>query len=223
MNEEDQEKIWREKRFSRIRRVKKLLRPLPRRANVHRYPVLSWFADTARKRAYLWSFRRDAVVPAIYIGWVLTLVPLYGLQLFIAFFLALVARANLMVLAALQFVSNPLTLLPLWYLNFVVGNFVLNRIFGESAVRYGELIEQASEQELAFRETIGFIIEKTREAGVNVVLDLMGRLVGGTFLGGVIIGLVAAFITCRIYLMLLRRYNPPYNKVAGEALKRDGK
>jgi len=74
VNEEDEKQ--RKLRFSRIRRVKKLLRPLPRRTNIHRYPVLHWFAGTARKKDFLWSFRRSAVMPAFYVGWVLTLLPL---------------------------------------------------------------------------------------------------------------------------------------------------
>lgn len=219
----DHEEQWREKRFSRIRRVKKILRPLPRRANIHRYPVLSWFASAARKRDFLWSFRRQAVIPAFYAGWVLTLLPLYGLQILLGFLLALSFRANLMIMIGLQLVSNPVTVLPLWYLNYLVGNFVLNFFFGESPIRYGELLEEASDRGLAFRETFGFVIEQTREAGVSVVTDLMGRLVGGTFLGGLILGLAAGFVSCRIYRAVLNRYNPPYSKVAGEALKRDAR
>lgn len=213
--------LLREKRFSRIRRVKRLLRPLPRRANIHRYPVLSWFAGTARKKDFLWSFRRAAIVPAFYAGWVLTLLPLYGLQIALAFVLALLFRANLMIMVALQLVSNPLTVLPLWYLNYLVGNFFLNLIFGESPVRFGVLISQASDENLSFRQTLEFIIERTRESGSSVVSELLGRLVGGTFLGGLIIGLVAGFVSCWIYRMVVNRYVPSYTKVAGEALKQD--
>lgn len=211
----------RDQRFSRIRRVKRLLRPLPRRANVHRYPVLSWFAETARKKDFLWSFRRQSIVPAFYVGWVLTLLPLYGLQILLGFLLSIAFRANLMILVGLQLVSNPVTVLPLWYLNYLVGNFFLDLLFGESPVRYGALISEASSQGLNFRQTFEFIIVSTREAGVNVVSDLVGRLVGGTFLGGLILGLIAGFVSCRIYRALLARYTPSYRKVAGEALKGD--
>ncbi len=220
MTDEEEQKL-REKRFSRIRRVKRLLRPLPRRANIHRYPVLSWFAGTARKKDYLWSFRRNAIVPAFYAGWVLTLLPLYGLQIALAFLLAIMFRANLMIMIALQMISNPLTVLPLWYLNYLVGNFFLNLIFGESPVRFGLLISQASDQNLSFRQTLEFIIERTRESGSSVVSELLGRLVGGTFLGGLLLGLVAGFISCWIYRLVVNRYVPSYTKVAGEALKRD--
>jgi len=218
---EEEEQQMREKRFSRIRRVKRLLRHLPRRSNVHRYPVLSWFAVTARKKAFLWSFRRNEVVPAFYAGWVLTLLPLYGVQIILAFLLALAFRANLMIMVALQAVSNPITVLPLWYLNYLTGNFLLNLFLGESPVRFGRLIQKASDQSLSFRQTLEYLIEQTRESGSSVVYELLVRLVGATFLGGLIIGLVAGFISCWIYRMMLSRYVPSYNKVAGEALKRD--
>ena len=40
-----------EARFSRIRRLKRLLRPLPRRATLHKYPILNMFTVAARMRA----------------------------------------------------------------------------------------------------------------------------------------------------------------------------
>ncbi|MFP4352873.1 MAG: DUF2062 domain-containing protein [Puniceicoccaceae bacterium] len=213
----DDEARFREKRFARIRRVKRLLRPLPRRANIHRYPVLSWFAATARKRDYLWSFRRGAVIPAFYAGWVLTLLPLYGLQIGLGFLLALLFRANLMIMVGLQLISNPVTVLPLWYLNYLVGNFFLNLFLGESPVRYGRLLGEASDLGLNFRETLGFILERTRETGVNVILDLAGRLVGATFLGGLLLGLAAGFVSCWIYRSALGRYAPFQEKSAPDS------
>ena len=115
----------REKYFSRIRRTKKFLRLLPRRTNLHRYPFLKWFATAARKRSYLWSFRVGRVIPALYAGCILTLLPVYGVQIPIAFALALLFRCNLMVLVALQFISNPLTIGPIYYIDYQVGDFLL--------------------------------------------------------------------------------------------------
>ena len=53
-------------RFKRIRRLKKWMRPLPRRSNIHRYPVLKWFSKFAYERSYLWSFRSKTIVPALF-------------------------------------------------------------------------------------------------------------------------------------------------------------
>ena len=44
---------WRQRR----RRIRRWLKPLPRRASIHRYPILNRFADFARRRPYLWSFK----------------------------------------------------------------------------------------------------------------------------------------------------------------------
>jgi uncharacterized protein len=115
-------------RHRRIRRIKFLLRHLPRRATLHRYPVLKWFAETARRRPYLWSFRTSEMTPAFYAGSILALEPVYGFQLILAFVLALVFRANLPVLVGLQFITNPATLwlygLTYWVGDFFKGAFV---------------------------------------------------------------------------------------------------
>jgi len=137
MSDEDR---LRRLRNNRIRRVKRFLRPLPRRATIHRYPVLRWFAEMAKRRSYLWSFRVKAVVPALYAGCILTLLPLYGIQLVLGFFVAVAVRGNLPILIGLQFFSNPFTVLPLWFADYQVGRAVL-AIFGVSArpLRQGEV------------------------------------------------------------------------------------
>lgn len=116
----------RETRTRRIRRVKRWLRHLPRRSNIHRYPILWRFSASARKRIYLWSFRADNAVPALYAGFIVALMPLYGIQIPIAFCLALILRANLPILVGLQMLSNPLTIIPFWYAAYQVGSSVLS-------------------------------------------------------------------------------------------------
>lgn len=111
---------------ARLRRLRRFLRPLPRRANVARYPIIKWFANAARSRPYLWSFRRAHVIPALYIGSVLSMLPLYGIQLPLAFAASLLARGNLTVMAALQFITNPLTVGPIYWANYVVGAWLID-------------------------------------------------------------------------------------------------
>ncbi len=110
----------------RLRRLRRFLRPLPRRANVARYPIIKWFANAARSRPYLWSFRRAHVIPALYIGSVLSMLPLYGIQLPLAFAASLLVRGNLTVMAALQFITNPLTVGPIYWANYVVGAWLID-------------------------------------------------------------------------------------------------
>lgn len=98
----------------RRKRLRRLLRPLPRRANVKRYPVVKWFADYARKAPYLWSFKRGQVLPALYVGSVISFLPIFGVQFPIAAVAALLLRANLTVIMGLQLITNPLTVAPIY-------------------------------------------------------------------------------------------------------------
>ncbi len=108
-------------RHARIRRVKQLLRWLPRRTNIQRYPVLKWFSERARKHPFLWSFKVANTTPAFYAGSIIAFLPLYGIQLGLAFFAAVFFRANLPILCGLQLLSNPLSVPIIYPLNFFVG------------------------------------------------------------------------------------------------------
>ena len=110
-----------EDRRRRIRRLKKWMRPLPRRSNIHRYPVLKWFSGMARRRAFLWSFRSREMVTALFLGLIVAFMPLVGIQMLIVFFLALWFRANLPVIVALQWVSNPFTMGPIYFADYQIG------------------------------------------------------------------------------------------------------
>ncbi len=112
-------------RFARIRRAKWLLRFVPRRARFHTYPLVGRFAAFARARNYLWSFRYPQIRPALYLGSVLTLIPL-PVQLPGAFVLCLAFRANFMVMGGLQFLSNPATSVPLAIGTYKLGAMILN-------------------------------------------------------------------------------------------------
>ena len=113
-------------KWRRMRRVKKWLRPLPMSTNIHSYRILRFFAVAARKRTNIWSFRVENAVPAIYAGSILTLMPLYGIQIPSAFLLALLLRANLPIPLGLQVVSNPLTILPIWFAAYQIGQIILS-------------------------------------------------------------------------------------------------
>lgn len=101
--------------------MRSLLKPLPRRANLGRYPVLRWFKDMAARAPFLWSLRPPQVVRAIYLGSLVSFMPLVGLQVLIVFVSALLLRANLTIAVALQFITNPLTMAPIYYGTWRVG------------------------------------------------------------------------------------------------------
>lgn len=118
--------------LARRRWLRRLLRPLPRRANIRRYPVIKWFAEHAARRPELWSFKRQHVMRAIYVGSVLSLLPLYGVQFALAAIAALLLRANLTITIALQMLTNPLTIVPVYGFTGWLGSQLM-RAFGIGA------------------------------------------------------------------------------------------
>lgn len=114
-----------EERRQRRRRFKRFLRPLPRRATIHRYPILRVFTRQARKRPYLWSFRQEKVSVACYAGATLAFLPTYGFQIPLALLAAVAFRANLPVMVAIQFITNPLTIAPLYLTTHKVGTWLI--------------------------------------------------------------------------------------------------
>ena len=115
------ERKHRAERAARLGRLKQWLRPLPRRSNLSRYPVIKYFADAARRNPQLWSFQRPAMRRAIYLGSIIAFLPVYGLHLLIALGLAILLRANLAVTSALLFITNPLTAGPIYYGAYRIG------------------------------------------------------------------------------------------------------
>jgi uncharacterized protein (DUF2062 family) len=183
-------------RRRRMRRVKRWLRPLPRRANIHRYPIIKFFAETAKKRLYIWSFREEYVVPAIYTGCILTLLPLYGLQLILGFLLALTLRANLPILIGLQILSNPITAIPIWVADYQVGRIVLGLLGIESmALQRGEIQTTL----------IQFITGNWSEN-----FERMISVFGITSLGAIVMGLFFGLVGSVAYRIVARRTAASY-------------
>lgn len=190
------ENTFHETKWRRIRRVKRWLRPLPRRATIHRYPILKFFAETARKRIYLWSFRVENAVPAIYAGAILTLLPIYGLQIAIAFLLALLLRANLPILVGLQVVSNPLTVIPIWFAAYQIGRHFL-----------GVLGIEASP--LA-RAEVRTLLTNFMQGNWNENLDRLLSVFGVTSFGAIIMGTFFGMVGSIAYRIIASRTAASY-------------
>ena len=189
----------RQARIKRIRRVKRWLRLLPRRSNIHRYPILRLFAESARRRIYLWSFRTENAAPAIYAGCILTLLPLYGIQIPLAFLLALLLRANLPILAGLQVVSNPITVLPIWYAAYQIGRNFLSVIgFETSPLSRGE---------------VRIMLENFASGEWGTHLDRLMTVFGITSLGSIIMGTFIGLIATYTYRTVAIRTTASYARL----------
>lgn len=196
MTEEEHQlrKEW----HSRVRRAKFFLRYMPRRANLERYPIIKWFARSARKRDYLWSFRPSEVIPAFYAGWILALLPLVGFQIAIGLVLALVLRANLMILIGLQMITNPLTITPIWWANYEVGNAIITVVSSDPPPELdADLIEQSAE--LGLIETVRTILSSAGQGQFREMAQSVTHFFGSLSLGGIVIGFTLAFISASLY------------------------
>lgn len=181
------------------RRMKRFLRYAPRRAVFHRYPLVGRFAALARRRAYLWSFKRNHVRPAFYVGSVLALWPLTGIQLVLAFAACLLMRSNVMITGALQFITNPFTVAPIYYGTYLVGKYVLSvtGLTGESAP-----VTEAP----GMGETVTLSLSSTGALPRQFEwASSFGSTVMALFVGGTLCGLILALALDFAYMMTSRR------------------
>ena len=183
-------------KWRRIRRVKKWLRPLPRRTNIHRYPILRIFAEAARKRIYIWSFRVEHAVPSIYAGSILTLMPLYGIQIPTAFLLALLLRANLPILVGLQIVSNPITAVPLWLADYQIGRVILGVV--------------GIEIDPLYRDELRLMLDNFINGAWGEKIDHLSTVFAVTSLGAIVMGTFFGLIGALAYRIVASRTAASY-------------
>lgn len=188
----------RAERFARIRRVKSFLKYMPRRAVMHKYPIVGRFSEIARRRAYLWSIKPEHMRPALYAGSILSLLPVMGLQLPLALLLSLLLRANFMVLGGLQFITNPFTAAPIYYATHQLGAYVIRTAgFGEAlpAADPDEAVLPLQEHEGApatpsFREPSPpakhLPVSNVRKIATAINALIIGGILSGAALGAVL-------------------------------------
>jgi uncharacterized protein (DUF2062 family) len=73
----------------------------------------------------VWHINRHSIAKGTAIGLLIAFVPL-PMQMLLAAFLSIMLRANLPIAVALTWVTNPFTFLPINFVIFKVGEFVLN-------------------------------------------------------------------------------------------------
>jgi uncharacterized protein (DUF2062 family) len=167
------------------------MRPLPRRSNVHKYPVLKWFSATAYKRSYLWSFKGDAIKPALFWGMVVSFSPLVGFQMLIVFFLALLVRANLPLIVALQWISNPFTMGPIYFADYKIGRILLE-LAGYKVKKNPLLSPDYDWAHFKFKDLLE-------------LLDTFPPM----FLGGSVLGVFFGVVSVFFYKMLAKSFQSP--------------
>lgn len=103
---------------------KKLKKVLPSHEKIKKQKFLKIFGSFLHKRE-IWSLSRKKVVAGVFIGIFVACLPM-PLQMVLASFLAILFNANLPISFALIFISNPLTMPPLFYVEYQIGKLIIN-------------------------------------------------------------------------------------------------
>ena len=190
------EEEWQEIQRNRRQSAKKWLRYLPRRSTLAKYKIFKLFGEGFLKRRYLWSFDYKHVKPAFYAGWILTLLPVMGAQIFLGSVLAVLLRANIMILVALQMISNPLTVGVLWSFEYHVGKQCF------------KVLEKYNLRE--FKQTSNTVFEPNNKHPIEEGLRKGIKVTIAIVLGAIVLGYICALISCLIYKYFYDRTLPTY-------------
>lgn len=115
----------------------------------------------------IWHLNRHSVSKAFFIGLFWMAIPIPS-QMVVAAISAILFRANLPLSVALVWISNPLTMPPIFYFNYLVGTFLLG---------------YKAEEKLSF------------ELSWHWIVNILGELWLPLYLGSVIVGLVLGFVS----------------------------
>lgn len=126
----------------------------------------------------IWHLNRHSVSKAFVIGLFWMAIPLPSQMIFSAVS-AFIFRANLPLSVALVWISNPLTMGPIFYFNYVVGTYILG---------------QEATEELSF------------ELSWHWMVHVLGDLWMPLYLGSVVVGLVLGLISYLILKLLWRHH-----------------
>jgi uncharacterized protein (DUF2062 family) len=151
---------------------------------------LGRFANAARRSAFFWSFRSSEVFPAFLVGWIITLSPFYGLHTLLGIFCAFIFRANILVVLALQLISNPFAEPFILFICYKTGKLV-SGIFCNAPASASAALDAGS---------LGSM-------GKN-----LGQWIALATLGSILLGYVFALISCAIYKYAAWRMGPAKKK-----------
>lgn len=107
-----------------LKPVKWLKKKLPDKTMLKRYRALRIFGEVLH-RPILWRFKKSTLAKGVAIGLFVAFIPL-PTQMIFAAALAVLFSANLPVAVSLVWVTNPLTMPPIYYFCYKVGAFFLS-------------------------------------------------------------------------------------------------
>jgi len=79
-----------------------------------------------KSHQHIWILTSESVARGVAIGLFIACIPIVPFQSILTVFLAIFLRANLPLAFGVSWISNPLTILPLIYLAYCIGHWILN-------------------------------------------------------------------------------------------------
>jgi uncharacterized protein (DUF2062 family) len=128
--------------------------------------------------------------PFFGVWWFLSL-PLVGFQMLIVFFLALLVRANLPLIVALQWISNPFTMGPIYFADYKIGRILLE-LAGYKVKKNPLLSPDYDWAHFKFKDLLE-------------LLDTFPPM----FLGGSVLGVFFGVVSVFFYKMLAKSFQSP--------------
>lgn len=77
------------------------------------------------KYPYLWEFKRENVARGVAIGLFVAMIPIIPFQTVLTILLSILFRANIPIAFLTSWVSNPFTIVPLIFLTYYIGEWIL--------------------------------------------------------------------------------------------------
>ena len=145
----------------------------------------------------------ESIATGASIGFFVGMLPVYGFQMMIAFAVAAVARVNKVAAVLPAWITNPLTIPPLLFIQYQVGKLLVG---GEDVAGVSEKIGRlaraaAAVSALDLKDTSRDVFAAARSLGWEVLWPtLIGSIVTGTLLG-----LAAYPLTLRAVIWYRRR------------------
>ncbi len=102
----------------------KLKKVLPTHEKIKNQKMLKIFGKLLEKRK-IWSLSRKRILGGVFIGVFVAFIPM-PLQMLLVTFLAIVFSVNLPITILLVWISNPLTMPFIYYIEYELGNLLLN-------------------------------------------------------------------------------------------------
>ena len=102
----------------------KLRKILPTHEKIKEFKILKVFGNLLHKRE-IWSLSRKKILGGVFIGMLVAFIPM-PFQMVLVACLAIIFNVNFPITLPIVWITNPLTMPFIYYVEYEIGNFVLN-------------------------------------------------------------------------------------------------